>query len=339
MKDLYRRIGLPAHTADRAAIERAILAASRTDAEAARAARYILLESSRKEVYDRTRSVVLRVGQLRANLGLARAQNWLASDCSDFNTSSSSRVSQLELLRARLNPDQDERKRRGIARRIALGFGALVLSTCIIGVLLSNKPNGSGAPTGSRAPSTYPQQPALTPTPTKPALPVETRSDKVRKFVTTRFERAGIAADSATVDAAVQRIVQGQADLLPSTGVLKRSFYGQVVAPLEIKTRAGANYYVKVVDWTSKAEILTAFVRGGQPFETTVPVGSYEIKYAVGQTWFGSVLDFGEGASYSRCDDRFDFTETPGGYNGYTIDLILQQSGNLQTDPISPNDF
>lgn len=109
--------------------------------------------------------------------------------------------------------------------------------------------------------------------------------------------------------------------------------------PLAITTQRGSNYYVKVVDWWTKAEVLSAFVRGGQPFETTVPTGSYEIKYAAGQNWYGPILDFGEGASYSRCDDRFDFTKTYSGYNGYTIELIMQQNGNLETDPISADDF
>jgi len=131
----------------------------------------------------------------------------------------------------------------------------------------------------------------------------------------------------------------GKAELLPSTSVLTRNFYVQGVTPLEIKTQAGTNYYIKVVDSITKAEILTAFVRGGQPFETMIPVGSYEIKYATGRAWFGSVLDFGEGASYSRCDDRFDFAKSHNEFNGYAIELILQPHGSLQTDPISPSDF
>lgn len=75
------------------------------------------------------------------------------------------------------------------------------------------------------------------------------------------------------------------------------------------------------------------------PSKTTVPVGSYEIKYATGQEWFGPILDFGESASYARCDDRFDFTQDDDGYTGYTIELILQTDGNLQTDPIPAEDF
>lgn len=141
------------------------------------------------------------------------------------------------------------------------------------------------------------------------------------------------------IEAAVQKLINGESDPLPTTRVIRKNFYGLGVAPLEVKTNSGSNYYLKVVDWTTKAEILTAFIRGGQPFETTVPVGSYEIKYAAGQRWFGTTLDFGEEGSYSRCDDRFDFTKTYNGYNGYTIELILQRDGNLETDPIPADEF
>ena len=158
-------------------------------------------------------------------------------------------------------------------------------------------------------------------------------------FVTKRFERAGLVPDAATVDVAVQKMIQGDTDVVPATGVMTRNFYGEGDAPLGIKTRAGKDYYVKVVDWSSKAEVMTAFIRGGSPFETTVPIGSYEIKYAAGLTWYGPFLDFGESATYSRCDDRFDFTRTFDSYNGYTIELILQENGNLKTDPISADEF
>jgi hypothetical protein len=340
MKDLYRRIGLPAQTDDRAAIERALGSAAGGDAGSARAARHVLLDPDRKPVYDRTRAVVMRVGQLRANLGLSRSPNWLASDCSDFDTTAASAVPQLEALRARRQRAPVAKQGLGIGLWIGLGIGAVVLSWCIIAGLLANPylSGQSSGPTASRGSPTY-LPPRTSTTYQQPLPPVDTRADKVRKLVTRRLERAGLEPDAATVDDAVQRLIQGRADDLPSTGVLTRNFYGQGVAPLEIKTRFGSNYYVKVVEWTTKVEVLTAFIRGGQPFETMVPVGSYEIKYAAGQTWYGTVLDFGEGASYSRCDDRFDFTRTFNGYNGYTIELILQRHGNLQTDPISPDDF
>lgn len=348
MKDLYRRIGLPAQTDDRAAIERAIANTASGDARSTRAARHILLDRDRKAVYDRTRAAVSRVGQLRSNLGLSRTTNWLVSDCSDFDATPSSSASQLQVLRARhqqVPVDKKKLKISGwiglvISGWIGLAIGAVVLCSYTIWGLLESTSSG-GRSTGSvppRSSSNY-GPPRTSTTYNKPLPPVETRADKVRRLVTKRFERAGLVPDTAAVDAAVQKLMQEQPDVVPATGVLTRNYYGPGVAPLEIKTRAGSNYYVKVVEWNTKTETMTAFIRGGSPFETTVPVGSYEIKYSAGQSWYGPILDFGESASYSRCDDRFDFTRTFDGYIGYTIELILQQHGNLQTKPISADDF
>jgi hypothetical protein len=173
------------------------------------------------------------------------------------------------------------------------------------------------------------------------------RAERINKLVSKRLYPDGIQGKNELetrikekrVQRSVDKLLNNETDPLPPTGILARKYVGEGVAPLEIKTRPGSNYYVKVMAWTTKAEVMTAIIQGGQPFETALPIGSYEIKYAAGQNWYGPVLDFGEGASYSRCDDRFDFTQTYDGYNGYTIELILQRDGNLRTETISADEF
>lgn len=158
-------------------------------------------------------------------------------------------------------------------------------------------------------------------------------------MVISRLIRASEQPDPEAVDLVVKFMLDGRSVPLPMTGVLNKSFAGDGSAPLEIKTRPGSNYFLKVVDWTTKAKVLTAFIRGGEPFETKVPVGSYEIRYATGQTWYGLIFDFGEGASYARCDDRFDFHRTAYGFSGYTVELILQINGNLKTAAVAAEEF
>ncbi len=145
--------------------------------------------------------------------------------------------------------------------------------------------------------------------------------------------------NTANMDLMVQDVLQGNSKQLPRTGVLTQQFLGKGVAPLEIKTKSGSNYYVKVLNWSTHDEVITAFIRGGEPFETLLPVGSYEIRYAAGTSWFGPLLDFGDRAAYSKCDDRFEFTATADGFHGYTLELILQVAGNLEVDEMRPEDF
>jgi hypothetical protein len=120
-------------------------------------------------------------------------------------------------------------------------------------------------------------------------------------------------------------------------GVIKRPSV-KPVAPLGIKSRSGSNYYVKLVNLRGQTA-MTAFIRGGQYFEMLVPLGTYELKYAAGNTWYGEHQLFGQNTVYSKANELFDFTFDGTRYSGYTVELIMQTNGNLHTETISENDF
>jgi HPt (histidine-containing phosphotransfer) domain-containing protein len=76
-----------------------------------------------------------------------------------------------------------------------------------------------------------------------------------------------------------------------SSGVLQRPT-NPIVAPLGIKTSKGSNYYVKLINMAGQT-VRTMFVVGGNYFETKVPLGIYEMRYASGTTWYGTRHLFG----------------------------------------------
>ena len=73
--------------------------------------------------------------------------------------------------------------------------------------------------------------------------------------------------------------------------------------------------------------------------EVNLPVGSYTIKYASGQDWYGPEYLFGKDTSYSKADQVFSFQFDGYQYNGYTVELIKQVNGNLQTNSIGQDQF
>lgn len=81
MKDLYKRLHVPPD-ADDGAIRDAI---NRTDAESRAAAEYILLDPTRRVVYDRHHRLLTTVGQLRSRLALGLRPFWSRAHHSDFN--------------------------------------------------------------------------------------------------------------------------------------------------------------------------------------------------------------------------------------------------------------
>jgi len=127
---------------------------------------------------------------------------------------------------------------------------------------------------------------------------------------------------------------------LPKTGENNASFSGGV-APLEIKTSAAGDYhyFVKIVDTSSAKELGSYFIRSGEVLDIKVPIGTYEIKYATGNKWYGTSYLFGPETVYSKADSTLDFSFDGYQYSGYTVELIMQQNGNLRTSGIEPSQW
>ena len=113
------------------------------------------------------------------------------------------------------------------------------------------------------------------------------------------------------------------------------------LAPFEVRTRPGRNYFIKLVDDVTNREVVAIYAVGGRTLDILVPLGTYRMRYAAGETWRGEQHLFGPGnlTQYAASDDAFHFRETATGYEGYTVELILQADGNMHTRPIGAADF
>lgn len=112
------------------------------------------------------------------------------------------------------------------------------------------------------------------------------------------------------------------------------------VAPLDITPKDTSHaYYVKLVRPNTRTPVAEYFIRPGQRLEAEAPLGSYELRYAAGTTWYGEEHLFGPETSYSEALSILDFRETPTGYTGYTIELFLRLNGNLRTRSLDPEEF
>ncbi len=127
---------------------------------------------------------------------------------------------------------------------------------------------------------------------------------------------------------------------LPETGILKYPFR-YAMAPLTIRTAAGSNFLVRLIDTSSDQVVTTAFVRGGDVLHMKVPLGSYRIRYASGTAWFGEDAEdpFGPDTAYSEADRTFEFRDDGASVSGFTVELIKQRHGNLQSKKISKKSF
>lgn len=111
------------------------------------------------------------------------------------------------------------------------------------------------------------------------------------------------------------------------------------VAPFEIQTSGSGYYLVKLVRTGTDDLLMTIFIHAGQSVTTEVPLGSYDVKYASGETWYGYEDLFGAETEYSKADSIFHFQDTGYQISGYTITLYQVTNGNLSTSEISASDF
>jgi hypothetical protein len=126
---------------------------------------------------------------------------------------------------------------------------------------------------------------------------------------------------------------------LPGNGTWWKYTSEELIAPLQISVSEGHHYYVKVTESFTDEKVLTVFIRSGQTIEVEVPTGSYDLKYAIGDTWYGRQHLFGPETEYLEANDTFNFEIVGQRVRGHRIELIVQEGGNLSTAPIPESEF
>jgi hypothetical protein len=125
----------------------------------------------------------------------------------------------------------------------------------------------------------------------------------------------------------------------PSNGYVFHGNSDACICPLEIVTQGEDAYYIKLITDASGDDVLAFFVQPGQNIEVAVPLGTYQIKYACGTTWYGESELFGPDTAYYLADDVFEFTEDEDYVYGYTLELYEQYGGNLNEIELNAASF
>ena len=114
----------------------------------------------------------------------------------------------------------------------------------------------------------------------------------------------------------------------------KTIVYGQF-GKFTVKTSGDANYILRFYNLSKGRVALDYFIRGGYTEEIWLPPGIYEVKYACGRKWYGSIIRFGLNAVYTKADKEF------GVYSdvNWEISLYPVANGNLKTESISAAEF
>lgn len=109
--------------------------------------------------------------------------------------------------------------------------------------------------------------------------------------------------------------------------------------PLKVKASRGANFFIHVNDASSDRTVLWLFVRSGDEVAVRLVPGTYRIKFASGENWYGEKIRFGPSTAYSMIKEPMTFTVTGRQLLGHEIILDLVPHGNLRREPISATEF
>ena len=105
--------------------------------------------------------------------------------------------------------------------------------------------------------------------------------------------------------------------------------------------------FIKVVSINDPKKVLSFYVRADSKATVHVRNGTYTLRYATGERWFGKKLMFGSGTSYQSFDDNLGFSSKIG-YTGtgrevkfatWKVILYPVAGGTAGTTPINADEF
>ena len=80
-------------------------------------------------------------------------------------------------------------------------------------------------------------------------------------------------------------------------------------------------------------------MRAGDQWETNVPIGRYEMRYAIGRGWYGRECRFGSETKHREADKVLVFSQDGNTVRGHEVELIKQYRGNLGEVALAPSEF
>lgn len=305
MRNLYGQLGLRSNASEadiRAAVGKCTDGELRADTQA------VLLNPQVRRAYDQAHKALSNVGYIRHNVGLRGASNWNSQADANFRFNQPAQT-RLSLLRSRLGTRQAPARANTPAKT-----NPAVVLLAVVGALIFFAMVVSQCENSSRSKQAYKHDvPIPTPTPA-PATPTPTPVPTPTPFA--------------------EPVVP-----FPNSGTIRIAGDTKGVAPFEILSPAGDDYYIKLVDARTEETKVVVFVSGGKRTEVLVPVGTYEMRYASGTTWYGENYLFGTGTVYTKASSDFSFVRDPDGYSGITVTLYKVADGNLPTTAMKPEDF
>ena len=347
MRNLYKRLGIDV-TASEHVIKDAI---SRCADEGVKAdAAKVLLKPLRRRDYDSVHRTLHDIGILRGHLGLTQGEHWRGPVANDYSFKPGNKRSLLQELATKI---RSQTGKSAEERTEDTGFGLTAVTWAIFGaifiLLLVSDPSKSlddhkpGTPQTTRPATKRPEPATLRATPSAPktstAQTYRRRNTPQQPLALEDDWLSRVPELSSDFATSPEQSTFSESSLpLPASGTIRWHTQSKGVSPLEIKTSEGGNYFVKLKQERTGAEVLDVFVQGGSTIEIEVPLGNYRLEYVAGEKWYGYKHHF-KSSSAHRADKILRFYQSGNQVSGYTITLYKVRDGNLTTSTMPASEF
>ena len=162
----------------------------------------------------------------------------------------------------------------------------------------------------------------------------------------------GLKIGTVTITAALSDEIKAtyQLTIVPKVVEQENGFVikpiGEADAPVTIHAPKDGSCYVVFIPKVQKiSEILdgmkkfSLYVKAGETVKVNVPIGTYEMYYAMGEEWYGREYKFGDGTGYYKADTQFKFYHEGDYVYGTEVTLYKVKNGNMATEEIEESEF
>ncbi len=143
-----------------------------------------------------------------------------------------------------------------------------------------------------------------------------------------------------TTTVVTETTIPYETEAKPDTGLVNRYSKKSRVAPFTVKTSDdGVDYFVKLVNQETGDVDYEYYIHEGETLSVEVALGTYTLKYASGEIWYGTEHLFGPDTEYYEGGDDLRFYQSSTTIHGFSVTLYKVVGGNFDTTKIDPEDF
>lgn len=114
----------------------------------------------------------------------------------------------------------------------------------------------------------------------------------------------------------------------PMTEEFTNSISEKRLAPISLTAKQDADCYCVLERTSGTYGTIKFFVRKGETIKLSVPLGTYKLYFATGDTWYGRQNLYGPNGKYYELNMDFTFKEETNEYIGWKVDLARADESN-----------